>query len=128
MELLNNKEIDALSKAKIETVQKKKLEYRLLGTFQRTKGLSIFSYSQLQSRVEKITIQYSKQVEIIPDENGKLTWFDPESQRVNIDSKNVYFEALNLKSAQERVNKFKAGKIKQLENLKPPAKNTIELW
>jgi len=128
MELIDNKNLDLLSKDKIEQVQKKKVEYKLLGTFQRTKGLSIFSYSHLTGKLVRLEIKYSTQVEVIPDGKGGLTWFDPAHQKVNIDSKNVHFEALNYRSAQKRVNKFKDGTIEQLENLKPPAKNKIEFW
>lgn len=128
LELINNNNIDILSKDKIEQVQKKKTEYKLLGTFMRTKGLNLFSYNSITGELELLKIKYSKQVIVIPDGLGGLTYFDPEKQKTNIDSRNTHFEALNYKSAKERVLKFKQGKIKELFNLKKPCKKSIDFW
>lgn len=128
MKLIPNNKLDLLTKNKIETVQKKKVEYKLLGTFSRTKGLQLFSYSSISGKIKQLNIKYSKQVVVIPDGFGGLTYYDPERQKVNIDSKNIHFEALNYTNAVKRVKNFKEGKIKELFNLKPKTQKTIEFY
>jgi hypothetical protein len=66
-------------------------------------------------------------LQIVPDENGKLTAIDTGYEKAYVDSKNIYFEALNLKNAQKRLAKFKKGEIKELCNLKEPG-NGINFW
>ena len=126
MELFNGKYKYVITKNKIEQIQKKKIEYKLLGTFMRTKGLRLYSYNILSLKIEELKIKYSNQVIVISDGFGGLTYFDPEKQKVNIDSKNIHFEALNIRSAERRVNKYLQGKIKELSNLKKPCKKKIE--
>mgnify|MGYP003634779360 CR=1 FL=1 len=95
----------SLAKNQVEQIQKKKTEYKLLGSYRRSKGLKLFSYNVITKEV--------------------LDWFDPESSRTNIDSRNIHFEALNLRTATERVRKFQQGKIKDLFNLKPKANSKL---
>ena len=126
MELLN-KGKDNLSKDKIEKIQKKKTEYKLLCSFRRSKGLKLFSYNVISKEVKEMNITYSNEAHVFHD-GKKLDWYDPESSRVNIDSRNIHFEALNMNSAKSRVKKFQCGKISDLFNLKPKSKKTINFY
>ena len=127
MNLFTNAKLEHLSKDKIEKIQKKKTEYKLLGTFMRTKGLKLFSYNSISGEVKELKIKYSNQVTIISDGEGGLTYYDPEMQKVNIDSNNTHFEALNLISAIDRVEKSKQG-LKDLCNLKKKTNNKINFF
>ena len=45
-----------------------------------------------------------------------------------VDARDIHFEALNLETAQKRVNKYKQGKIKELCNLRVPTTNSLKLF
>ncbi len=128
MGLIPNNNLDILTKDRIEQIQKNKHEYKLLGSFMRTKGLRLFSYGIISSKLEELDIKYSNQVVVVPDLIGGLTWYDPEMQKVNVDSRNIHFEALNYRTAKNRVDKFLEGKIKDLCNLREPSKKEIKLF
>ena len=122
--MLNKTKDKFLSKASVENIQKKKTEYKLIASFMRSKGLKLFSYSILLNEVVEVAIRYSNEAHVF--HNGtKLDWFDPETSRSNIDSSNIHFEALNIKTAKARVLRFKNGAIKELCNLKPVANKSI---
>ena len=127
MSLLNNAYQDKMSKDKIEKIQKKKTEYKLIGSFRRSKGLRLFSYSVVSKELKELIITYSNEAHIFYD-GIRLDWYDPETNRVNIDSNNIHFEALNMRSAKSRVKKFQSGVVKDLFNLKPKAKKTINIY
>ena len=80
--------------------------------------------------MQKLTLS---EVDVIVNTNtemvvvdGRLKPSDKATSHVIIDNKKIYFEALNMKNAQKRLDKFKSGKIKELFNLKKPA--TISLY
>lgn len=127
MGLLNNAYQDKLSKDKIEKIQKKKTEYKLIGSFRRSKGLRLFSYSVVSKELKELLIAYSNEAHIFHD-GCNLDWYDPETNKANIDSNNIHFEALNMGSAKSRVKKFQSGVIKDLFNLKQKAKKTISFY
>jgi hypothetical protein len=122
--MLNFSKKASLAKNQVEQIQKKKTEYKLLGSYRRSKGLKLFSYNVITKEVLELHITYSNEAHLF--HNGEvLDWFDPESSRTNIDSRNIHFEALNLRTAAERVRKFQQGKIKDLFNLKPKANSKL---
>jgi len=117
MDLLNDYKDLKISKTQQEQVQQEKQEYYLLGTYLRTKGLKVFFYNPIKQNVEELEIKYSDTIHLVP-RDGKLIPIDYENEKCQIDSRNIYFEALNLNSAKKRVIRFKQGKIKELCNLK----------
>jgi hypothetical protein len=104
-----------INKAAIEAVENEQEEYKLVGTYIRTKGLKLYAYNPTDDTVQEVdsipqptaTVDGKLEVETI----GYLT--------ANINTKHIHFEALNTKTAQKRVEKYKAGKLKDLSNLKP---------
>ena len=109
-----------ISKPEIEQVQQEQTEYYFLGSFCRTRGLSLFGYSSLKD--ELILVDKIRSTTITIRRNtktNKLEAYDAEFEKATVDSRMEYFEALNWKTAKKRLEKYKAGKIKQLSNLMP---------
>ena len=113
----------SITKSEIEFVEQEKHEYKLLGTFLRTKGLKLFGYDPIKKSITEILIINDEVIKIIPDENGKFK----ARQKITADSNYIYFEALNKKTAEKRLNKYKKGLIKELCNLKI-LKKGITIW
>ena len=118
---------DSTSKCEIEQVQQEQKEYLLLGTFLRTKGLRLFYYNPTDDKIKEAVIKYSDTLHIykLPDKFITIDW---ESQKTTVDSKVIYFESLNLRSAERRVKNYKSGKIKELANLRIPNEEGIKLY
>lgn len=121
MDIIPKVKENSTTKPEMEMVEQEKQEYKLLGSFLRTRGLKLFVYNP---RTEEIT-------EITPKRNSTLS-LDGESihgkaiksrvhsdQSCDIDSRNIPFEALNMKNAIKRVNKYRFGTLKYLCNLTP---------
>ena len=118
----------ANDKASQEQVQKQKQEYYLLGTYLRTKGLKVFCHNPQSDEVSEVEIRYSDTIHILPT-NGELIPVDYEHQKCQIDSRFNYFEALNIKTALNRLKNYKSGRIKELCNLRKfDEKATIKLF
>tara|TARA_B110000046_G_scaffold112952_1_gene120146 strand:+ start:1301 stop:1684 length:384 start_codon:yes stop_codon:yes gene_type:complete len=127
MNLLNNKSQDKLSKDKIEKIQKKKTEYKMLASFSRSKGLKLYSYNIISQKIEELCITYSNEAHMFY--NGEeLDWYDPAYNKVNVDSKNIHFEVLNMENAIRRVNNYRKGKINDLFNLKSKVNKRINFY
>ena len=122
--IIKNNAQDKLTKDKVEQIQKKKTEYKMLASFRRSKGLKLFSYNVISKKIEELVIQYSNEAHTFYNGNC-LDWYDPESNRVNVDSKNIHFESLNMTNAKRRVSKFRKGAINDLFNLKPKVNKRI---
>lgn len=121
---IDNPVIDKISKPEIEQVEQEKMEYHLLGTFLRTRGLQLFCYNSTENKVERVDISYSNTIHIIP-ENGQLIAVDLEAEKTTVDSRCEYFEALNMDNAKRRVKRCKEGKIEELFNLRDPNKEPL---
>jgi len=119
---------EKISKPEIERVQKEKDEYKLVGKYMRTKGLMLFAYNPMKDELKLIKVDKKKDAVLTFDVGGKGGVHDAVAEECNVDSRNIHFEALNMKSAQKRVQKYKDGKTKELYNLKEPSTEGIKLW
>lgn len=115
------------SKPEMEMVENEKDEFKLIGKYMRTKGLSLFSYNSMKDELRIVKIDKKKDLSITFEEAQMGTKEVTEEECV-VDSRNIHFEALNMKNAKKRVQKYKDGKIKELCNLREPSNNKIELW
>lgn len=116
-----------VKKSEIEQVQQEKQEYKLIGSFLRTRGLTLFGYNHIDDYVFKVDIKYGNTIHLIPID-GKLIPIDLEAEKCVVDARFEYFEALKYKTATERVKKYKEGKIKTLCNLRKPNLESIKLF
>lgn len=124
---LNKK--NELDKSELELVENQKQEYKLIGKYLRTKGLRLFAYSAKNDTLKEVDITYKDAVQItVNKETNQLETKEQNYQECTIHSTDLIFEALNLKTAQKRLDRFKAGKIKYLENLREDTGKTIKLW
>lgn len=129
MDILNNKFNEkSVSKAQMEQVENQKQEYKLVGKYLRTKGLKLFSYNSLNDELKEFEIKTKDEIHLLPDENGKLMPIDLGLEEVEVDTRNIHFEALNIKNAEKRISKYKAGKIKELCNLRKYDPDSIKLF
>lgn len=128
MNIVNNDtRLDQISKGEISIVQKKKHEYYLMGRFWRTKGVRIFGYDPVTGKVEEISIEYSDSIHIVNRGRG-LEAVDIEFEKVMVDSRWIYFEALNISNAIRRVERWRDGKIDNLFNLIEVGNEVIKFW
>lgn len=124
---LDDMQKKATSKPEMEMVENEKDEFKLIGKYIRTKGLMLFSYNSMKDELRIVEISKKKDAKInIVD--GRLTKGEQSEEECTVDSRNIHFEALNLKNAIKRVQKYKDGKIKELCNLREPSKEGIKLW
>lgn len=108
------------SKPEMENVEREKQEYKLIGTFLRTRGLKLYAYNSLKNLLTEVDIEHGDTIHLIPDGNGKLRAVDLELEKATVDSRDEHFEALNWKNAEKRLRNFKQGRIKELCNLREP--------
>ena len=107
------------SKSEQELVENEKQEYKLIGTYLRTRGLKLFAYRELADELFEVDIQIRNVIHLIPNETKtELIPNEVATEEVNINSQDIHFEALNWKTARRRLVKYKARKIKELCNLK----------
>jgi hypothetical protein len=126
--MLDIKKIDRTDPTAIENVEKKKHEYKLLGSFSRTKGMRLYEYNSRADTLKEVVVNYSDTRHLIRLDKHTFTSIDLIAEKATVDSRNDYFEAVRLESAKVRLKKFKAGKIKELCNLKPARNGTIKLF
>ena len=117
---------DTLSKDEIELLQEKKHEYRLLDSYSRTPGLKLYCFNPLDDSLHEVKIKYSDTLHCFLTNEGWKT-VDFENQKSTIDSRFIYFEALNRRNALSKVLKFR-NNLGQLCNLKPVKDGIITLW
>ena len=132
MNITHDNSKQTVDKPEIEQVVREQKEFSILGTYALTKGLSLFAYNSLTGKIRRITLKRGDfiQCELVKFGDNKIEWvyFDPENYNTTIDSKEIYFESLNLEKAEKRVEKFKQGRIEELFNLKKPSKSTINIF
>jgi len=119
---------ESTTKPEMENVEREKQEYKLIGKYLRRKGLKLYAYNSLQDELTEVDIRTKDAVHLIPDENGKMAPVDLGLEEATVDSRHIHFEALNMVNAEKRLTRFKAGKIKELCNLRVPNPNGIKLF
>ncbi len=113
-----NNFLSAVAKSQIEQMEQEKQEYRFLERFYRTRGLKLFGYDSINDEIIEIKVETNTILELTTI-NGVLTAQEAADEKCTVDTnKYTYFEALNPKTARNRVNKYKEGRITQLSNLK----------
>ena len=117
---------DSIKQNEIEHVEKQKHELKHLGTFFRTRGLNLYSYSHLTGKIQQVDIKRGNTIYAVV-QDGRLIAKDLETEKCLAGVALEYFEALNMKTAQERIKAWKQGK-KQLCNLKVPSENGIKYF
>lgn len=128
MNILNEKtDKNSFSKPEMELVEKEKLEYKLIGKFMRTKGLRLFSYNS-NGELKEVSVNKKKEAILTFNNEGKLSSDNLTHEECMVDARDIHFEALNLKSAEKRVKKYREGKIKELCNLRVPSKDSLKLF
>lgn len=128
MDILNNKTgKNAVNKPEMEMVEQEKDEYKLIGKYIRTKGLTLFSYNSMKDELRIVKIDKKKDLTITFEE-AQMGTKEVSEEECTVDSRNIHFEALNMKNAKKRVQKWKDGKIKELCNLREPSEEGIKLW
>lgn len=120
--------INSTTKTQMEQVEKKKHEYKLIGKYLRTRGLKLYAYNSLKDELKEIVITKKETVNIIPDENGKLVPVNLSLEETQVDSRHEHFEALNFRTAERRVLRYKSGIIKELCNLRKPSIDGIKFY
>lgn len=119
MDILNDKfNKNPVSKPELEQIEKEKVEYKLIGKYLRTPGLRLYSYNSLKDELKELEITVKDTVSLVPDENNQLVPTEQSSEEVQVDTRNIHFEALNQRTAKNRVSKYKKDKIKELCNLR----------
>ena len=105
MNILNDKsDITSAPKPEIEQVENEKQEYRLLGTKHLRKGLLLFSWNPVKGEVNEVKIRKEKTA--ILKIKKEVIVKDIKRPSVATESDNIYFQALNMKNAIRRVERF----------------------
>jgi hypothetical protein len=121
MDFTFNQDATDVSKTEMEQVEKEKQEYKLLDSFLRTPGLKLFAYNERDHKIFEIEVSNKQIVDF-----NNIDQTCPEE--ATVDSRNIHFEALNIKTATKRVNKYLDGKIAELCNLKKPNPEGINFF
>ena len=127
MEIILKNPTNELSKPQVEQVQKEKHEYKLVGSYLRTKGLTLYSYNSLKNELKEVSVSHKDTINLIPTDEG-LKAEEAATEEAQIDTRNIQFEALNWRNAEKRVKKWRDGKIKELCNLRTPPKEPISFF
>ena len=106
-------------KSDVEMVEQQKQEFKLLGTYLRTKGMNLYCYNPHKDSVELVEFKKSKNCILVINGND-FHVEDYDNPSIEVDPTWEYFEKSNMKNALAHVSKFKQGKIKYIWNLKLP--------
>jgi len=116
-------------KPAIEMSEREKQEYKLIGSFVVTKGLTLFAYNHIEDKIIEVRVIKQESATIDIDKNtGKLHAVDTETDNAIVDARFEHFEALNRKNAEKRIAKYKTGKLKNLCNLRAYNPDGISFW
>ena len=126
--MINLKEKDnSFTKAQQEAVEQEQTEHTLIGTFNRTKGLKLFAFDVLNDYLYEVDEIFEGDLYLMRNSEGKIRAFQVGHSKTYVNPNHKHFESLNLENAQRRVEKYKKGDRKALDNLKPPTNKTIKL-
>lgn len=121
MDLIPNKKFNHGLRSGTELVQQEKTA-KLLASYLVTNGLTLYSYNHITEEIKSVEIKTGDHVVIYRKLDGTLSYYDPERMKCQVDAKDTHFEALNNKTATRRVERWKAGIVKELCNLRVPDK------
>ena len=119
---------DANSKPEMENVEREKQEYKLIAKYLRRKGLKMYAYDSVRDKLIEVQTSTKDNVHLIAGDDGKLAPVDLGLEEATVNSAHTHFEALNMVNAEKRLAKYKAGKIKDLCNLRIPNPDGIKLF
>lgn len=129
MNIVPDKAIAKGSNPEQELVENEKVEYKLIGRYLRTKGLRLFSYDSVADILYEVTVIIQDSLVLVADKDtGKLLPKDIGVEEASIHTAHTHFEALNMKTARKRLAKFKAGKLKDLCNLREANPHGIQFY
>ena len=114
---LDIKQKDQIKSHEIENVENEKQEYKLVGTFMRNRSLKLFSYNHIKGELKLIDEIKDDEVNMVR-KNGRLDIEYNIHTEAKVNTNNTHFEAMNIKTAKNRVEKFKNGVIHDLCNLR----------
>ena len=90
--------LELKTETKIEIEQKKQVEYRLIGSLRKIKGLKLFAYNTKTNLIYEVEVK--KEVAIKTDKTTK------ETTKVNYDPDCLYCQAINLQNAKRKFINF----------------------
>ncbi len=131
MELINKAPKVNPNEVTTELQQKQKQEYKMIGRYWINKSLKLFQYNpttQEISFVERERERDNKGTIYLVEVEGKLVAKDLDYEKAQVDPRMIFFEAMNINTAQKRVDKWKQGKVKELCNLREITDNKIKFW
>ncbi len=105
--------------SEIEIVQDQQKEYKIIGSFLRRKGVKLFAYDDKLKKVYQVDIAYKELIQLVPSMNGLVPDYI-NAMKADINSNHTHFEAVNIKTAKNRVKRWKEGRVKDLCNLRFP--------
>lgn len=120
MDIIERK--NTITKPEIQKVQKQKQEYKLIDQFVRRRGMKLFSYNQSKDELKEILPSKKDAIDLSLIAGKQFESSAVTTEEVNVDSRNIHFEALNMKNAIKRLERYKSGKISDLCNLRSPGK------
>lgn len=128
MDIVSNNNPDgSFKKHEVEQVQKKKHEYKIIDKFIRTKGMKLYAYSP-DGSVKEIEIREKSLLELRVDSKGDLVPVENDFGDTEINTNDIHFESVNYKNALRRVERWKLGKIDQLDNLRKYNPDAMKLF
>jgi len=123
MNLTNeNQNTDRMNRSQVEQVQKQKHEYKLAGSYLRRRGMLLFAYNSTTGEITEVKSANKPTLVLTTLQDSGET-----VEIANVDTRHTHFEAVNHRSATRRVEKYRAGIIKELGNLRAAGK-TINFY
>lgn len=111
-----------------ESNKEQRQESNLIDTFKRSKGLGLFAYDHMSGEVYQVEEIFKGDVWLLRDEKGVAYAKRIGHTETYINPKHTHFEALNIKTANNKVDRFRSGATNDLMNLKRPDNKTINLF
>lgn len=127
MNVINDHNQPEITKPQVERVQQQKQEYKIIGSYYIPRGMTLFSFNKETGDVAKVDVKLGNTAHVI-FRDGRLTWEDKDAKKTLADYRLVYFTSLNLDNAKSMVERFLAGKISELFNLKEVRSSTIKFY
>lgn len=117
MDIIPDLKTKCSERDEIESVQEKQDEYSIVGTAYRRRGTRLWSYDPKNDTLKEIVPEKTRYLQtVIVD--GILMPKDDAEIKAMIDTRCEIFEAINERTANTRVQKYKSGKLSTLNNLR----------